>query len=154
MSSLGVLTITLLEAHLTHDTATLGKMDPYVKFKSREWHWKSAVCKKGGKKPHWDDATTTIDVKYLGDDLEFICKDDDRGKDEVIGDGSTKLSAFACYEDWDEWFEIEHKGKRAGKLHIKSHWEPAQKEANNHDEMGEIQAMMKEAVQKKKALED
>ena len=53
MSSLGVLTITLLEAHLTHDTATLGKMDPYVKMAYREQEWKSKVCENGGKHPKW-----------------------------------------------------------------------------------------------------
>jgi Ca2+-dependent lipid-binding protein len=154
--SLGVLTIELIEAHLTHDTAKLGKMDPYVKFKSRDWRAKSAVDKNGGKKPEWKDQKFEIEVKYLGDDLEFIVKDDDNGRDDLIGDGATKLSAFACYEDWDEWFTIEHKGKRAGKIHLKSHWEPKEKKeeaSSAGDEMQEIQMMMKEAMMKKKELE-
>lgn len=154
MSSVGILSITLIEAKLTHDTATIGKMDPYVKFKSRDFVWKSNPDKKGGKHPKWDDATFDIDVKYLGDDLEFIVKDDDKGKDDLIGDGETKLSAFACYSDWDEWFDIEHKGKRAGKVHLKSHWEPAVKAPEEDDEFAEMQNLIKECLAKKRELED
>lgn len=96
MSSVGTLTITLVEAKLTHDTATLGKMDPYVKFKSRDWTFKTPVIKRGGKTPEWEGCTFDIDVKYLGDELEFFVLDDDKGRDEKIGDGETKLSAFTC----------------------------------------------------------
>ena len=153
MSSLGTLTVTLVEAHFTRDTA-IGKMDPYVHFKSRDFKWKSETIKKGGKKPEWHGATFSIDVKYLGDDLEFEAMDDDPGKDEQIGEGQTKLAAFACKEHWEEWFDIEHKGKRAGKIHLKSHWQPAKAEAHGNDEMAEVQALMVEAVQKKKKLEN
>lgn len=86
--SLGTLTIELIEAKLTHDTATIGKMDPYVKFKVRDLIFKTSVCKKGGKKPEWTgDNKFDIDVKYLGDDISFMVKDDDKGRDEQIGDG-------------------------------------------------------------------
>ena len=126
MSVLGVLTCTLLEAKFTRSTDLVRKMDPYVKFESRggEFEFKSSTCSGGGKKPTWNDQTFTIDVKYLGDDLNFVAKDDDPLKDEKIGQGTSKLSAFACYEDWDEWFPIEHKGKPAGKIHLRCNWKP------------------------------
>jgi hypothetical protein len=47
--SIGILKIEVLEAKLTHDTETFGKMDPFVWIKYREQEWKSAVCKSGGK---------------------------------------------------------------------------------------------------------
>ena len=53
MSGEGILRVHLLEAHLTHDTETFGKMDPYVKFFSREQEWRSATNEDGGKKPKW-----------------------------------------------------------------------------------------------------
>lgn len=40
----GTLRIHLEEAHLTHDTETFGKMDPYVKITCRDQDWKSATC--------------------------------------------------------------------------------------------------------------
>ena len=36
--------------------------------------------------------------------------------------------------DWDEWFEIEHKGRRAGKIHLKSHWAPLKAEVQDQAE--------------------
>jgi len=95
--SLGKLTITLLEAKFTRDVDLIRKMDPYVKFESREQTFKSGVDKKGGKTPKWEsDNVFEIDVKYLGDDISFVAKDDDRGRDEKIGEGESKLSAFCC----------------------------------------------------------
>lgn len=94
--SLGTLTIEVVEAHLTRDTQKVGKMDPYVKIKCRDLVWKSEVDKNGGKKPEWKHQKVEIDVKYLGDDLEFSIFDDDKGHDDKIGDGESKLSAFCC----------------------------------------------------------
>jgi len=151
--SLGKLTITLIEAKFTRDVDLIRKMDPYVKFKSREQVFKSGVDKKGGKHPKWEsDNVFEIDVKYLGDDITFVAKDDDRGKDEKIGDGESKISAFCCQPEWDEWFEVEHKGRRAGKIHIASKWEPVNEESHNHDDMGEIQQAIRELAMKKKEL--
>ena len=43
MSDEGILKLHLLEAHLTHGSHGLGKLDPYVKFQSREQEFKSSV---------------------------------------------------------------------------------------------------------------
>ncbi len=48
---------------------------------------------------------------------------------------------------------IEHKGRSAGKLHLKSHWAPSNPAHHENDEMAEIQALLKEAVAKKRELE-
>lgn len=55
--------------------------------------------------------------------------------------------------DWDEWFEIEHKGRRAGKIHLKSHWAPLKAEVQDHDEMSEIQNVIRELATKKRELQ-
>ena len=36
----------------------------------------------------------------------------------------TKLSALALNGGIDEWFEIEYKGKSAGRVHFRCEWEP------------------------------
>jgi hypothetical protein len=64
--------------------------------------------------------------------------DDEVGKDEKIGDGEQKLSAFTAIKEWDEWFEVEHKGRKAGKIHLRSHWEPENAAHEDHDEMKEL----------------
>ncbi len=123
--SIGKLRIHVLEGHLTHDTETFGKMDPYVKMTCRDDEWKSTVASDMGKKPKWTGQFFDINVHYLGDDVHFKVWDDDVGKDDFVGEGSTKLSALVHENGIYEWFDIQFKGKPAGKLHFKCHWEPA-----------------------------
>ena len=124
MGSIGKLRVEVLEAHLTHDTEAVGNMDPYVKMTCREEEWKSSVADGQGKKPKWQNEHFDITVHYLGDDLHFKVFDDDPGKDDVVGEGSTKLSALVHDHGIDEWFTIQYKGKDAGKIHLKCHYQP------------------------------
>ncbi len=132
MADEGILKIHLQEAHLTHDVQAIGKMDPYVKFTCREQEFKSTICKNGGKNPKWSHDTIEIQVHYLGDDLHFHVWDDEVGRDESIGQGSCKLSSLAIHGGFDEWFEIQHKGEPAGKIHLKAEWHPAHGLGHHH----------------------
>lgn len=64
----GTLDITVIEARLTRDTETFGKMDPYCKISTRQQNFKTAVKNGAGKTPTWNE-TFQVDVKYVGDDL-------------------------------------------------------------------------------------
>lgn len=91
----------------------------------------------------------------MGDDIEFDCFDQDPGKDEEIGHGDAKISAFCCQEEWDEWFEVERKGKRWGKIHLKTKWMPKESNKPKEEEdsgMEGIQAAIKELASKKREL--
>ena len=69
----------------------------------------------------------------MGDDIHFHVWDDDVGKDESIGVGSTKLSALVVNDQGiDEWFSIQHKGEPAGKIHLRTEWVPEHHNQNNH----------------------
>ena len=124
MGDEGKLSVWLHEAHLTHDTEVFGKMDPYCKMQCREQEWRSGTDTNGGKKPKWINERFDIDVHYLGDDLHFHLWDDDVGKDESIGQGSTKLAALVLDGGINEWFDIQYKGKPAGKIHLQTEWHP------------------------------
>lgn len=154
MSSLGILSITVVECKLSHDVKLLRTMDPYVKLASREQDFRTPTCESGGKKPSWTENNVfDIDVKYLGDDLIMVVRDDDPGKDELIGTGDSKLSAFAVYDDWDEWFTISCEDKFAGKIHLRSHWKPVHIEKPQpEDDMGKVQSKIKELAAKKREL--
>jgi Ca2+-dependent lipid-binding protein len=158
--SLGTLTITCIDAAFTRDTQKIGRMDPYVRFWSRgheyknaDWRHRTQPHKDGGKHPKWND-TFSIDVKYLGDDLHYAAMDDDRGKDDEIGNGSQKLSAFCIAGGIDEWFEVEHKDKSAGKIHLKATWAPRKEEHPQQNLIDEAQAQIKILAHKKHELED
>ena len=45
-------------------------------------------------------------MHYLGDDLHFKVWDDDVGKDDFVGEGSSKLTALVHENGIDEWFDI------------------------------------------------
>ena len=51
--NVGSLKLTVLEAQLTRDTETFGKMDPYVKIETRMQKFKTATHNGGGKTPKW-----------------------------------------------------------------------------------------------------
>ena len=40
----------------------------------------------------------------MGDDIKFVLWDDDVGKDELIGEGETKIASLANEGGFDEWF--------------------------------------------------
>ena len=50
--------------------------------------------------------------------------DDDVGKDDKVGEGSTKLAALVLNGGVSEWFEIQYHGKPAGKVHLRTEWQP------------------------------
>ena len=46
------------------------------------------------------------------------------GKDKLIGETKIKVSSFCVNNGFDEWYEFLHKGKPAGKIHLKGQWHP------------------------------
>ena len=67
--------------------------------------------------PNWRE-TFDVDVKYLGDELYLRVLDKDMASVDVIGATCIKLSALCCNGGTDDWYEIEYKGKSAGKIHL------------------------------------
>ena len=111
--------MTVIEARLTRDTETFGKMDPYVKISTRQQNFKTAVKNGAGKTPMWNQ-TFNIDVKYIGDDMTVQVYDEDPGSDDIIGEATMKLSALCVNGGIDEWFQIAYRGKSSGQLHLKA----------------------------------
>ena len=103
MATAGALALTVIEARLTRDTETFGKMDPYVKISTRQQNFKTAVKNGAGKTPVWNQ-TFNIDVKYIGDDLTIQVFDEDPGSDDKVGESTVKLSAFCVNHGIDDWF--------------------------------------------------
>ena len=50
--------------------------------------------------------------------------DEDIDKDDVIGEGVTKIQALVADGGIDEWFTIQFEGKDAGKIHLRCEWTP------------------------------
>ena len=79
-----------------------------------------------GKNPVWTNEVFEIDVKYVGDDMHIEIFDEDPCKSDLIGEANVKLSAMCINGGLDEWFEIGHRGNKAGNIHLKGQWHPRQ----------------------------
>lgn len=65
-----------------------------------------------------------INVQYLGDDLYLRVLDRDMASVDVVGAATIKLSSLCCNGGTDDWYEIEYKGKSAGKIHLIGRFTP------------------------------
>ena len=59
-------------------------------------------------------------MKYIGDLLQIAVMDKDVTSDDKVGETQVKVQAMIINGGIDEWFEIQYKGKLAGKVHIVS----------------------------------
>ena len=99
------------------------KMDPFCRVESREQTFKTKVLQGAGKTPKWNE-TFQIQVKYIGDDMRIYVFDEDTVSNDKVGEANIKFSALCNSGGIDEWFEIQHKGKSAGKVHLRSKFTP------------------------------
>jgi Ca2+-dependent lipid-binding protein len=120
----GKLKLFILEAHLTRDTDTWSKMDPYCVISTRMQRIRTKTCNKGGKNPTWANECMDVDVKYVGDDMNLQIFDEDMTNSDLVGQATVKLSSFCVGTGIDDWFDIQHKGKSAGRVHLRSEWHP------------------------------
>ena len=117
----GILRIEVIEAKFEHDLEFIGKMDPQIHFSIREEEWATPEAKNMGKHPKWHENNVwEVKIHYFGDDVKFVCKDVEIGKDKLIGEGEAKLSALCCDGGMDEWYPVQKEGKEQGKIHIKA----------------------------------
>jgi Ca2+-dependent lipid-binding protein len=121
----GILTIHILEAKLTRDTETFGKMDPYVVINTRQQRIRTKTMQNAGKNPKWSNEFFKIDVKYIGDDMHLEVFDEDVCDSDLVGETTIKLTSFCMGQGCDDWFQINFKGKKAGTIHLKSIWQPS-----------------------------
>ena len=125
MATSGKLRVHIIEAKLTRDTETFGKMDPYIIINTRMQRIRTKTATNQGKTPKWPGEFMDIDVKYVGDDMLVQCFDEDVTDSDHIGENNIKLSSLCIGSGIDEWFEIQHKGKKAGSVHLRSEWTPS-----------------------------
>lgn len=100
-------------------------MDPYVQLicKPLNLDWKSQTCKSGSKKPSWDcNNKIEINVVNIDETLKIKLFDSDKiGKDVLIALVKPTFKELAK-SNGSRDIEVEHDGKSAGLLHIKTHW--------------------------------
>lgn len=112
-----MLHITCIEAKLTRDTETFGKMDPYCVITVNGKKNKTKVLDGAGKTPKWNQAFD-IPVEGLNQILDIAVFDEDTMSDDKVGD--VKLSLAELISS-DGWVTIYHKNKPSGQVHFDTH---------------------------------
>lgn len=56
--------------------------------------------------------------------------DEDVISPDHVGTSVLKLSSLCVGKGVDEWFEAQYKGKSCGSIHLRSHWNPDEAEAD------------------------
>lgn len=111
----GKLRLTVLQAKLTRDTETFGKMDPYCVITYRQEKHKTQTKNNAGKTPVWNQ-TFDLDIKYIGDDIEITVLDEDITESDTIGFCNFKPSTLSVPGGITEWFDLQYRGKKAGQI--------------------------------------
>ena len=106
MATTGKLTITVVEAKVTHDTNMCSTMDPFVIIEHRHDKFTSKVCKDGGKAPTFGE-DFVIDVKYIGDDMTLrIMNKNTFSASDLVGESVIKISGLCVNGGLDDWWNV------------------------------------------------
>ena len=118
----GTLSIRPIEARLTHNTRILGSMDTYYQILMGYQSFRSKLCLKGGKNPHWDSVVT---LKKNDENTLFIELKDHRtsSADKTIGVCQVDLSNASQSEKL-EWYTLYFDEKPAGELLVNMVFSP------------------------------
>jgi Ca2+-dependent lipid-binding protein len=107
----GKLSITVIEAKITHDTEWFGKMDPFCKVEYRSQSVKTPTHKSGGKFPVWNHEVEFLIIGASGD-IWFKLWDEERFENDAVG--AVQIKVQTLMNNVDDWFTFTYKGKAAG----------------------------------------
>ena len=130
----GTLVIKPVEAKLTHDTETFGKMDPYCQVLIGKEVIKGQVCHSGGKNPKWHNEIISVKRNY-----EPVCyielKDKDTvTADDIIGVTQIDLTTLVPSNITAKWYPIFYKQKSAGEVLLEIVFTPNENPQNSSTE--------------------
>ena len=128
----GLLTLTLVEGKLSHDTEVMGKMSPYITIVYKKHKLKSKIHNYGGKTPKWGDEFV-LDVESPADEFILRVWDQDLTTSDAVGFTKIKLSSLMINCGVEDWFTIMYDNKPAGEVKLKSVFEP--EGGNAYDQM-------------------
>jgi len=132
----GTLSIRPIEARLTHNTRILGSMDTYYQVLMGYQSFRSKLCLKGGKNPHWDSVVT---LKKNDESTLYIELKDHRtsSTDKTIGVCQVDLSNVPQSEKL-EWYPLYFDDKPAGELLVNMVFSPDDSEKTSQSEKEEL----------------
>ncbi|KAJ9075285.1 hypothetical protein DSO57_1037584 [Entomophthora muscae] len=119
IAPLGILTVTVISAmELKNRDGLFGKNDTYTVLIVGKQREKTRVIFNAGSKAFWNQQFT---FQVFGmEALEVTCYDYDMiTSDDVIGRATIFLDKLFQVKALDDWFDITHKNKCCGKIHLR-----------------------------------
>jgi len=116
---LGSIFVRPIEAKLYRDVELFHKMDPYCFLTLGSQSIKGTICKKGGKRPFWDDIIVFQNTPDPTCILELMDKDT-YTSDDMIGICEIDLQEVEEEGKVLKWYELHYKRKLAGEILIET----------------------------------
>ena len=131
-----LLRITAKQAKLTHDTDTVGKMDPYCVLTLNNQTKKTGVHKNGHLTPKWEEKFEF--QAEINDILHYTVFEVDTGaKDDLVGEGSFTVTALYLNNQMEDWMVLRYENgkKEAGQLLLEIELIPEQAKQKTNEEL-------------------
>ena len=115
----GTITVRPIEAKLYRDVELFRKMDPYCLITLGIHTIKGSICKKGGKRPFWDDIIIFRGTPDSNIVIQLMDKDT-LTSDDLIGVCEIDLQEVDEEGKIAKWYELHYKKKLAGEILIET----------------------------------
>lgn len=104
----GTLIIKPLNAKLTRDTETWGKMDPFCVVKVGGQQQRTRTHNDAGKYPQWNDTLSFKRTSEMIAEIEIWDKDE-VSKNDLIAQGSLAITSYLNKPTGTEWVNLTYK---------------------------------------------
>lgn len=132
MNRPGTLIVRPICGKLLRDTDFLTKMDPYCVVTCGSQRQKTRIASGAGKNPSWSDQL--VFKKSYEDMLQISVFDyDGNSRDDLVGEGSISIARITSTPTWEDWVEVNYKGRRAGEVRLSVSFTP---EGGNYAQPG------------------
>ena len=112
----------IVEAQLERNTDSWGSMDPYCVVAYKDDEVRTKTHYKGHKTPSWKEKFP-IKVTDGKGPITFTVFEEDTMSSDKVGDTTLDMERL-CKKDTDQWIDILYDKKLAGKIHIRTKFEP------------------------------
>jgi hypothetical protein len=119
----GTLIVRPICARLTRDTDFFTKMDPYCVVTFGTQRQKTRVASGAGKNPSWSEQF--VFKRTFEDTLQISVYDyDSTSKDDIVGEGAVSVQKVTATPNWEDWVELQHRGRKAGEVRLSCTFSP------------------------------
>ncbi|KAG0180177.1 hypothetical protein DFQ29_001122 [Apophysomyces sp. BC1021] len=114
---IGELAVVALKARDLPNREVIGKQDPFCVFRLGEVAKKTKTDVRGGQHPLWDDQVN-IPVPEGKTKMRLQVFDEDSTREDLISEGEIDLTKVLAEGEYDDWFPLTYKGRKAGEIYL------------------------------------